>query len=83
MHLLLQFFYFLLLLLFFCKTIKTCFDGKEIETKPSMCGKIKPVLKERGSELLRQKSSRPMCFFCHPQIVPAEVSQDNKRKQWG
>jgi len=35
------------------KTIKTCFDNKEIETKPCMCGKIKPVLKERGSELPR------------------------------
>jgi hypothetical protein len=33
-----------------------------------------------GSELLRQKSIRPTCFFCHPQIVPAEVSQDNKEK---
>jgi hypothetical protein len=47
-----------------------------------MCGKIKPVLKERGSELPRQKNSRPMCFFCHPQIVPTEVSQDNTSKQW-
>jgi hypothetical protein len=28
-------------------------DGKEIETKLSMCGKIKPVLKKRGSELPR------------------------------
>jgi len=47
-----------------------------------MCGKIKPVFKKKGSELPRQKSSRPTCFFCHPQIVPAEVSQDNTRKQW-
>jgi len=32
------------------------------------------------SKLPRQKSSRPTCFFYHPQIVPAEVSQDNKIK---
>jgi hypothetical protein len=45
-----------------------------------MCGKIKPVLKERGSELPRQKSRCPKCFFCHPQIVLAEVSQDKREK---
>jgi hypothetical protein len=60
---------------------KTCFDGKETETKPSMCGKIKPVLKKRGSEIPRQKQP-PNVLFRHPQIVPAEVSQDNTRKQW-
>jgi hypothetical protein len=27
--------------------------GNEPESKPRMCGKIKPVLKERGSELLK------------------------------
>jgi hypothetical protein len=48
-----------------------------------MCGKIKPVLKERGLESLKQKSSRPTYFFYHPQIVSAEVFQDNTRKQWG
>jgi len=37
----------------------------------------------RGSELPRQKSSRPACFLCEPQIVPAEVSEDNTREQWG
>jgi hypothetical protein len=31
-----------------------------------MKGKNKPDLRERGLELPRQKSSRPMCFFCHP-----------------
>jgi hypothetical protein len=45
-----------------------------------MCGKIKPVLKEKCSKLPRQKSSHPTCFFCHPQIVPAEVSQEQKEK---
>jgi hypothetical protein len=45
-----------------------------------MYGQIKLVLKERGLELPRQKSSHLTCFFCHPQIVPAEVSQNNKRK---
>jgi hypothetical protein len=64
-------------LFFYVKTIKTCFDNKETETKPRMCGKIKPVLKERSSELLRQKSSRLACFFCHLQIIPTKVSQDN------
>jgi hypothetical protein len=58
-------------------------DDKETESKPSMCGKIKPVLKERGLESLKQKSSRPTYFFYHPQIVSAEVFQDNTRKQWG
>jgi hypothetical protein len=55
-------------------------DGKETETKLSMCGKIKPVFKERGSELPRQKSIRPTCFFCHPQIVPEEVSKKQQEK---
>jgi hypothetical protein len=50
----------------FVKTIKTCFDSKETETKPSMCGKIKPVLKERGSELPKQKSSRRYAFSVIP-----------------
>jgi hypothetical protein len=57
-------------------------DGKETKTKPSMCGKFKPVLMERGLELLRQKSSRLTCFFCHPQIVLAEVfktTRENNR----
>jgi hypothetical protein len=45
---------------------KNMLYGKEPESKPSMCGKIKPVLGERGSELPRQKSSRPKCFFVIP-----------------
>jgi hypothetical protein len=45
-----------------------------------MSVKSKPDLRERCLELPRQKSSRPTCFFCHPLIVPAEVSQDEKRK---
>jgi hypothetical protein len=56
-------------------------EGKESESNMSMCGKIKHVLKERGSELPNQKSSRPTCFFCHPQMVPAEVSQDNTKEK--
>jgi hypothetical protein len=52
---------------------------RNAQTPPSMCGKIKHV-HTKGSELPRQKSNILMCFFCHPQIVPAEVSQDNKRK---
>jgi hypothetical protein len=55
--------------------------GKEPESKPSMCGKIKPVLRDRGPELPRQKSSRPTCFFCHPHQIPVEIyPQENKRK---
>jgi len=69
--------------IFICKTIKTCFYDKETETKPSMCGKIIYVLKEGCLELPRQKSSCLTCFICHPQIVPAEVSQGNKKQQWG
>jgi hypothetical protein len=38
-----------------------------------MCGKIKHVLRERGSELPRQKSSRPTGFSCHPHQIPAEI----------
>jgi hypothetical protein len=55
--------------------------GKELESKPSMCGKIKPILRERGSELPRQKSSHPTCFFCHPYQITVEIfPRDNKRK---
>jgi len=43
-----------------------------------MSSKIKHVLKEKGSELPRQKSNHPTCFFCHPQIVPTKVSRENK-----
>jgi hypothetical protein len=45
-----------------------------------LCVKINVDLRERGLELPRKKSSRPTCFFCHPQIRPTEVFQDNKRK---
>jgi len=44
--------------------------------------KIKLVLKEKASELPKQKSSRPTCFFRYPPIVLTKVSQDNTRKQW-
>jgi len=54
--------------------------GKAPESKPSMCGKIKHVLRESDSELQRHKSSRPTCCFCHPHQISAEMfSQDNKR----
>jgi len=33
--------------------------------------------------LPRQKNNSLMCFFYHPQIVPAEISQDIKRKYGG
>jgi hypothetical protein len=52
------------------------------QTPPNMCGKNKHV-HTKGSELPRQKGNNLMCFFCHPQIVLAEVSQDNKRKYGG
>jgi len=42
--------------------------------------KIKPILKEKGLEILGQKDSRPTCLFYHPLIVPAEVSQDQQEK---
>jgi len=38
-----------------------------------MYGKIKPVLRDRGSELPRQKSSSPTYFFCHPHQIPLEI----------
>jgi hypothetical protein len=41
---------------------------------PSMYGKSKHDLRERGLEIARQKSSSIMCFFYHPQIVTVEVS---------
>jgi hypothetical protein len=53
------------------------------KSSPSMYGKIKPVLREKGLEIPRQKSSRLICFFCHYQIILADVSQDNKRKYRG
>jgi hypothetical protein len=53
------------------------------QTPPSICGKIKPVLRERGLEISRQKSSRTTCFFGHSQIVPVEVCQGNKKKYGG
>jgi hypothetical protein len=33
------------------KTRKTCFNDKENKPTPSMCGKIKPIHKEKGSKL--------------------------------
>jgi hypothetical protein len=48
--------------------------------KSSMCGKIKPVFKKKGSKLPIQKSNRVTCFFCHPQIVPAKFSQEQQEK---
>jgi hypothetical protein len=44
------------------------------KSSPSMYGKIKPVLREKGLEIPRQKSSRLICFFCHHQIILADVS---------
>jgi hypothetical protein len=35
---------------------------KEITSSPSILGKIKHVLRERGLEIPRQKNSRLMCF---------------------
>jgi hypothetical protein len=53
------------------------------QTLSNMYGKSKPDLRKRGLEIPRQKNSSMMCFFCHPQIVLAEVSQDNKRTYGG
>jgi hypothetical protein len=53
------------------------------QTLPNMYGKSKPDLRERGLEIPRQKNSSMMYFFCHSQIVLAEVSQDNKRTYGG
>jgi hypothetical protein len=50
------------------------------QTPLSMYGKSKPDLRERDLKIPRQKSGSLMCFFCHPQIVSVEVSQDNKKK---
>jgi hypothetical protein len=38
---------FFLKFIYLWKTTKTCFNGKENKTKPSMCGKIKLVHKEK------------------------------------
>jgi hypothetical protein len=57
---------------------------KEITSSHIMQDKIKPVLRERGLEILRQKSSRSACFNCHPKKKKsADLSQDNKRKYGG
>jgi hypothetical protein len=45
-----------------------------------MYGKIKPVLKERGSKIPKQKDTHPTCLFYHPQKVHAEVSQEQQEK---
>jgi hypothetical protein len=54
--------------------------GKEPESKPSMCGKIEPVIRERDPELPRQKSNRPTCFFCHPHQIPTEIFSRQQNK---
>jgi hypothetical protein len=56
------------------KTVRT------LHNKPSMYSKIKPVLKEKCSEIPGQKGSCPTCLFCHPQKVPSEVSQEQQEK---
>jgi hypothetical protein len=38
---------------------------------------------ESGLPIPRQKSSRPMCFVCHPDEIPSEISQDKKRNYIG
>jgi hypothetical protein len=53
------------------------------QTPPNMYGKDKHDLRERYLKVPRQKSSSLMCFFCHPQIVPVEIYQDNNRKYGG
>jgi hypothetical protein len=65
------------------KNNKNILDDNEYKNTPSMYGKIKPNLRERGLDIPRQKSNSLMCFFYHPQIVSAVVSQDNKRKHRG
>jgi len=45
-----------------------------------MCGKIKPVIMKKKSKLPIQKSSHPTFFFCHPQILPVEFSQEQQEK---
>jgi hypothetical protein len=55
---------------------------KEPESKPSKCGKIKPVLRERGLEIPRQKSSRSF-FFCHPNQIPGEILLKKTRENMG
>jgi hypothetical protein len=56
-------------------------DEINAQTPPIMCDKIKPV-HTKGSEFtkIKKKNNSLMCFYCHPQIVLAELSQDNKRK---
>jgi hypothetical protein len=44
------------------KNNKDILMEKEITYSPNMKGKIKPVLRERGLEILRQKSIRLTCF---------------------
>jgi hypothetical protein len=89
MHLLPQLKFFFFFFFFFKfkkisqKNNKDILYGKETISSPSMCGKIKPILKEKGSELSREKSSRPMCFFCHPHKVPAEIFSTQQEKIWG
>jgi hypothetical protein len=62
---------------------KTCFYGKEPKSKHSMCGKIKPILGERGLELPRKKCSSLTCFFCHPHQIPAKVFLKTTRENMG
>jgi len=53
MHLLPQLHFFFTLKKISQKNNKDILYGKETISSPSMCGKIKPVLKEKGSELSR------------------------------
>jgi hypothetical protein len=48
------------------KNNKNLLWGKETISSPSMWGKIKHLLRERGLKIQRQESSRPTCFFYHP-----------------
>jgi hypothetical protein len=60
-------------------TKKTCLWRKKIISSPSMSGKSKPNLRERGLELPRQKSNHLTCFFNHPQKMSAKVSRQHEK----
>jgi hypothetical protein len=64
------------------KKKKTCYEERN-KILSNMWGKIKLVLRKRGLELLRQKSSRPTCVFCHPHKILAERFLKTNKRRYG
>jgi hypothetical protein len=65
------------------KNNKDMLMEKEMTSSLSIYSKLKLVLRERGLEIPRQKSSRPTCFNCHPQKNICRCFSREQEKIWG